>query len=142
MEALKFVERNILIEPTWLRDLPYAKRLTSDPNTLTNGIATMGVARLVGRLGYLNDLYKGDEYLADLNRMIMKDVNQRDLSPYRKSLQTQYINSLIGRIDTDNAKIRPFALQTLKQLQRQLAMAQTPHAMALKDAIDRALVIK
>lgn len=142
MEALKFVERNILIEPTWLRDLPYAKRLTSDPNTLTNGIATMGVARLVGRLGYLNDLYKGDEYLADLSRMIMKDVNQRDLSPYRKSLQTQYINSLIGRIDTDNAKIRPFALQTLKQLQRQLATAQTPHTMALKDAIDRALVIK
>ena len=142
MEALKFVERNILIEPTWLRDLPYAKRLTSDPNTLTNGIATMGVARLVGRLGYLNDLYKGDEYLADLSRMIMKDVNQRDLSPYRKTLQTQYINSLIGRIDTDNAKIRPFALQTLKQLQRQLATAQTPHATALKDAIDRALVIK
>lgn len=142
MEALKFVERNILIEPTWLRDLPYAKRLTYDPNTLTNSIATMGVARLIDRLGYLNDLYKGDEFLADLSRMIMKDVNQRDLSPYRKTLQTQYVNNLIGRIDTYNEKIRPFALQTLKQLQRQLATAQTPHAMALKDAIDRALVIK
>ena len=142
MEALKFVERNILTEPTWLRDLPYAKRLTYDPNTLTNSIATMGVARLIGRLGYLNDLYKGDEYLADLSRMIMKDVNQGDLSPYRKTLQTQYVNNLIGRIDTYNEKIRPFALQTLKQIQRQLATAQTPHAMALKDAIDRALVIK
>lgn len=142
LDALKFAERNILTEPTWLRDLPYAKRLTYDPNTLTNSIATIGVARLVDRLGYLNDLYKGDEYLADLSRMIMKDVNQSDLSPYRKTLQTQYVNNLIGRIDTDNEKIRPFALQTLKQLQRQLASASTAHALALKDTIDRALVIK
>lgn len=142
LDALKFVEQNILNEPTWLRDLPYAKRLTYDPNTLTNSIATTGIARLIGRLGYLNDLYKGDEYLADLSRMIMKDANQRDLSPYRQTLQTQYINNLIGRLNTDNAKLRPFALQALKQLQRQLATATTAHALALKDTIDRALVIK
>ena len=142
LDALKYVERNILTEPVWLRDQPYAKRLEADPNTLTTVIATNGVARLIGRLGYLNDQYKGDEYLADLNRMIMKDVNQRDLSPYRKVLQTQYVNNLTGRIDTDNTKIRPYALYALKQLQRQLATATTPHAQALKDTIDRALVIK
>ncbi|MBQ8052107.1 MAG: zinc-dependent metalloprotease [Bacteroidaceae bacterium] len=142
LDALQFVERNILTEPTWLRDMPYAKRLEADPNTLTAVVATSGVARLIGRLGYLNDQYKGDEYLADLNRMIMKDVNQRNLSPYRKVLQTQYVNNLTGRIDTDNTKIRPYALYALKQLQRQLATATTPHAQALKDTIDRALVIK
>ena len=142
LEALKYVERNILNEPTWLRNLPYARRLTSDPNTLTNSIAIVGIARLIGRLGYLNDLYKGDEYLTDLSRMIMKDVNQRNLSPYRQTLQTAYVNNLIGRLDTDNEKLRPFALQALKQLQRQLATAITPHALALKDRIDRALVIK
>ena len=142
LEAMKFVERNILTEPTWLRDLPYAKRLTADPNNLTKNIANLGVARLIGRLGYLNDLYKGDEYLADLSRMIMKDVNQRNLSPYRQTLQEQYVNNLIGRLNHVNTMLRPYALQALKQLQRQLAAASTPHAQALKDIIDRALVIK
>ena len=142
LKAMKFVEQNILTEPTWLRDMSYAKRLAADPSTLTSAVATNGVSRLMGRLGSLNDLYKADEYLADLSRMIMKDVNQRGLSPYRQTLQVQYVNNLIGRIQTDNPKIRPYALQALKQLQRQLASGTTPHAQALKDTIDRILVIK
>ena len=140
LDALRFVERNILTEPTWLRDLPYAKRLEADPNDLTRAIASSGVARLIGRALYLNDEYRADEYLADLTRLIMKDAGQKNLSPYRRTLQTSYVNGLTGRLDTD--KIRPYVLQTLKQLQRQLATAQTPHAQALKDTIDRALVIK
>ena len=142
LEALKYVERNIMTEPTWLRDLPYAKRLAADPESLTTNIASNSVLSLLSRIGYLNDLYKGDEYLTDLNRMIMKDATQRNLSKYRQTLQRTYVNGLIARTDTDNGKIRPYALQALKQLQRQLASAQTPHAIALKDTIDRALVIK
>ena len=140
LDALKFVERNILTEPTWLRDMPYAKRLDADPNNLTTVIATNGVARLIGRSLYLNEEYKADEYFTDLTRLIMKDVAQKNLSPYRQSLQTWYVNGLTGRLGTE--KIRPYVLQTLKQLQRQLASATTPHALALKDTIDRALVIK
>jgi len=140
LDALKYVERNILTEPTWLRDMPYAKRMVADPSTLTRPIASSGVARLIGRALYLNDLYKADEYFADLNRMIMKDAAQRNLTPYREALQTSYVNGLIGRLQTE--KIRPYVLQALKQLQRQLATGTTAHAIALKDTIDRALVIK
>ncbi|MBQ9558959.1 MAG: zinc-dependent metalloprotease [Bacteroidaceae bacterium] len=140
LDALRYVERNIFTEPTWLRDLPYAKRLAADPNALTNRIAFNGVQSLLSRLGNLNDLYKADEFLADLNRMIMKDASQRILSPYRETLQTTYVAGLVARVN--DAKVRPYALQALKQLQRQLALASTPHALALKDAIDRALVIK
>ena len=140
LEAMKYVERNILSEPTWLRDMPYAKRLTADPNELTAVIGTSGVAQLIGRSLSLNDEYKADEYFSDLNRMIMKDAAQRDLSPYRQTLQTAYVNGLTGRLGTE--KIRPYVLHALKQLQRQLATAQTPHAQALRDTIDRALVVK
>ncbi len=140
LDALRFVERNILTEPTWLRDLPYAKRLEADPNNLTSIIATNCVARLVGRSLSLNDEYRADEYFADLSRMIMKDATQKNLSPYRKTLQTCYINGLTSRLQTEN--IRPYVLHALKQLQHQLATATTPHAQALKDTIDRALVIK
>ena len=140
LKALKYVERNILTEPTWLRDMPYVKRLTDDPNSLTRFIAQNGVARLIGRALSLNDLYKADEYLADLNRLIMKDAGQHGLSRYRQTLQTSYVEGLTGRLNTE--KIRPYVLQTLKQLQRQLANATTAHAVALKDTIDRALVIK
>ena len=142
LDALKYVERNIMTEPMWLRDLPYAKRLAADPNSLTSVVATIGVLNLLSRLSNLNDLYTGDEYLADLNRMIMKDAAQRNLSEYRKELQRTYVSALIGRVDTNDGKVRPYVLQALKQLQRQLAAAQTPHAQALKDSIDRALVIK
>jgi len=140
LDALRYVERNIFTEPTWLRDLPYAKRLAADPNALTNRIAFNGVQSLLNRLGNLNDLYKADEFLADLNRMIMKDASQRILSPYRETLQTTYVAGLVARVN--DAKVRPYALQALRQLQRQLSTTSTAHALSLKDQIDRALVIK
>ena len=119
--------------------MPYAKRLEADPNNLTRYVATRNITRLINRLYSLNDLYKADEYLADLSRMIMKDATQANLTPYRKTLQTQYVNTLINHLN--NSK-RPEVLQALKQLQKRLAAGSTAHAVALKDAIDRALVIK
>ncbi len=140
MEAMKYVERNIMNEPTWLRDMPYAKRLAADPNDLTTIVATYGIFRLMDRIESLNDLYKADEYLRDLSRMIMKDANASNLSKYRQTLQKEYVNYLVGY--TQRYNIRPYILQTLKQLQRQLAGSSSAHAQALKDTIDRELVIK
>jgi hypothetical protein len=139
MKALQYVERNILNEPVWLRKVSYAKRLEADPNDLTRPIATRNISRLINRLYSLNDLYKADEYLGDLSRMIMKDATQANLTPYRKTLQTQYVNTLISIL---NSSKRPEVLLALKQLQKRLAAGSTAHAVALKDAIDRALVIK
>lgn len=139
MKAMQYVERHIFNEPVWLRNVPYAKRLEADPNNLTRYVATRNITRLINRLYSLNDLYKADEYLADLSRMIMKDATQANLTPYRKTLQTQYVNTLISHLN--NSK-RPEVLQALKQLQKKLATGSTAHAVALKDAIDRALVIK
>ena len=139
MKAMQYVERHIFNEPVWLRNVPYAKRLEADPNNLTRYVATRNISRLINRLYSLNDLYKADEYLGDLSRMIMKDATQANLTPYRKTLQTQYVNTLISHLN--NSK-RPEVLQALKQLQKRLAAGSTAHAVALKDAIDRALVIK
>ena len=139
MKAMQYVERHIFNEPVWLRNVPYAKRLEADPNNLTRSVATRNIARLIYRLYSLNDLYKADEYLADLSRLIMKDATQANLTPYRKTLQTQYVNTLINHLN--NSK-RPYVLQALKQLQKKLSTGSTAHAVALKDTIDRALVIK
>ena len=97
------------------------------------------VGIIIDRLYYLNDLYKADEYLSDLSRLIMKDATQANLSIYRKRLQTQYVNTLISHLNNSQ---RPYVLQTLKQLQKKLVTGSTAHAVALKDAIDRALVIR
>ena len=140
LDALKYVERNILNEPTWLRTIPYVKRLTPNPERLTQIVAEYGVARLIGRSLSLNEEYKAEEYFADLTRLIMKDVAQANLSTYHQTLQREYVRGLTGRLNTD--RIRPYVLQTLKQLQRRLAGISTPHAQALKDTIDRALIIK
>ena len=139
IKAMQYVERHIFNEPVWLRNVPYAKRLEADPNDLTRSVATRNIARLIDRLYYLNDLYKADEYLSDLSRLIMKDATQANLSIYRKRLQTQYVNTLISHLNNSQ---RPYVLQTLKQLQKKLVTGSTAHAVALKDAIDRALVIR
>ena len=50
-----------------------------------------------------------------------------------------FVNTLISIL---NSSKRPEVLQALKQLQKRLAAGSTAHAVALKDAIDGALVIK
>lgn len=136
--ALDFINRQVLNEPTWIRNVSYAKRMTADPQTLTFSVGRYAVNRLVSRASRLNAEYKADEYLADLTRLIVTGSGR-----YREELQLAYVEALIGefRSLSTRSAARPHVLRTLKQLQSRFASG-TAHQQMLKDIIDRALVVK
>lgn len=138
--ALEYVKRNIIQEPTWLRDLPYARRISSDPQMLTITIGELSVANLVARLSRLNETYTADEYLKDLNNMIIPGTAKA--SRYTAALQRAYVDALISAFQGAGPTERPAVLSALKQLKQRTASSSDGHFQNLNDLISRALVIK
>ncbi|MCQ2197473.1 MAG: zinc-dependent metalloprotease [Bacteroidaceae bacterium] len=140
LAALEYVKRNIINEPTWLREVSYAMRLTSDPQSLTLSVGRNAVNSLINRLSYLNDTYKADEYLNDLTKMIMPAAAKTDR--YHEEMQTYYVQTLIDLFKNSTSTLRPAVLSTLKQLKTKTASSTLAHYQNLNDLISRALVIK
>lgn len=138
--ALEYVKRNIIQEPTWLRDLPYARRISSDPQMLTITIGELSVANLVARLSRLNETYTADEYLKDLNNMILPGTAKA--SRYTAALQRAYVDALISAFQGAAPTERPAVLSALKVLKQRTASSADAHFQNLNDLISRALVVK
>ncbi len=141
LAALEYVKRNIINEPTWLRDVSYAKRITSDPQQLTISIANNAVSNLMNRVNYLNDTYTVEEYLNDLTKMIVPSTAKPDR--YHEAMQSAYVESLISIFKTTGSTTRrAAALSVLKQLKTKTAASTVAHFQNMNDLISRALVIK
>jgi len=137
--ALEFIKQNYIDEPTWLREVSYAKRMTNNPQSLTLPIARSCVTALLNRLTNLNETYTAKEYLNDLTRMIMTGTGR-----YKESMQTNYVEGLIKiykEANTDN-NYRAEVLSTLKRLKSSTGANGSAHMQHLNDLIARALVIK
>lgn len=150
--ALDFINREVLNEPTWLREVSYAASLTTDTQDLTLD-ATSLINNLLSRMNSCNKNYPVNQYIADLNGMVMSEANSgKSVTRYRQVLQSRYVDGLIGIFQQSykTALARTFALQTLEQLQPRLAAASKTasdattraHFAELCDRIKRALVIK
>jgi len=142
LAALEYVKRNIITEPTWIRDVMYAKRIDSDPVELTIPVGKTAISRLLSRLNYLNETYTAEEYLADLNRIVVTTAAKPDR--YHAAIQTAYVQGLISLFKSEqlDASLRPAILAALKQLKSKTAAAPAAHFQNLNDLISRALVIK
>lgn len=151
--ALDFLDREMLNEPTWLRDVSYAKTLSADPQNLTLSIASSAATTMLNRASSCNDLYPIDSYMTDLTRLIMKEAdNHQTVSKYRARLQSSYVDGLITLYQkgTAGSQTRVYALRTLQQLKSKTQAAAASgadsatraHFAELNDRIQRALVIK
>ncbi len=149
--ALNFIDEQILHEPVWLREVSYAKRLTSDPQTLTNAVGEAAVTRLMDRLDALNDLYPPQQYLTDLTKVVFTELdNNKKVTPYRIALQNNMLFHLSRAFGNGNQKIHPAVLYTLQQLQKKSKTASTSapdaesraHWSSIYDQIGRLLVWK
>ena len=149
--VLSFVGEQVLTEPVWLRDLSYARRLWSDPQQVTNSVGTVVVTNLMDRLDYMNELYKPQEYLADLTKMIFTELdNNKKVTPYRKTLQDTMLLHLTRAYGNGNQKVRPAVLYTLQQLEKKTKAASQnapdaesrAHWASLYDQIGRLLTWK
>lgn len=149
--ALKFIDEQILHEPVWLREVSYAKRLTSDPQTLTNAVGEAAVTRLMDRLDALNDLYTPQQYLTDLTKVVFTELdNNKKVTPYRIALQNNMMFHLGRAFGNGNQKIHPAVLFTLQQIQKKSKVASSSapdadsraHWASIYDQIGRLLVWK
>jgi len=134
-----------------LREVTYAKRLTSDPQSLTNGIGEIAVSMLMNRLDALNDLYTPQQYLTDLSKLVFTELdNNKKVTPYRITLQNTMLTHLSRAFGNSNQKIQPAVLYTLQQLQKKSKTASTSapdsesraHWASIYDQIGRLLVWK
>lgn len=151
--ALDFLDREMLNEPTWIREVSYAKTLGADPQNLTLSIASSVAVMLLNRASSCNDLYPIDSYMTDITRLIMKEADSRQaVTKYRARLQSSYVDALITMYQKGSAgsQTRVFALRTLQQLKSKTQTAAASgadsatraHFAELNDRIQRALVIK
>ena len=146
--ALNFINEQVLNEPVWLRDLSYANRLTSKPQTLTTSVGETVVTNLMNRLDELNDLYKPQAYLADLTKLIFTELDtNKKVSPYRVALQNNMYFHLSRAYGNGNQAVRPAVLYTLQQLEKKTKAASQSapdaesraHWASLYDQIGRLL---
>ena len=150
-KALDFIDRHFLTEPTWLEPA-YANRMSYANKENVQYLGRWMVGSLLNRIDELNENYRADEYLADLSRMLFKEVaTHSKVSDYRRALQGSYVRMLIQQLrDSEFSSYSPFILQTLQQLKAQTGTAaktapdaqSKAHYAYLCDAITRALEVK
>jgi hypothetical protein len=151
-ESLQWLEKNVLNEPTWMREFDYCKTMTRDTRTLTQPVATQAASLLVTRLNGLNDLYPADKYIADIIRICFAEAqNGKSVSNYRQTLQSTLTVLLINRFETLSGTVasepRAMTLLALKSIQSKIKNAgadakSRAHFQNLSDQIERALVVK
>ncbi len=145
LDAMEYLKRNIIAEPTWLSsDLSYAKRLWDDPHDATIAVGQSAVTGMLNRLYSLNDNYKPAEFLADMTKALF---NAR-YSKYTAALQTSYVDHLVAIFKGGSINaLRGHVLETLKTLKTRTATTagdadQRAHNALLHDMIVRALEVK
>jgi hypothetical protein len=133
--ALQFLNEQVLNEPVWLRDMSYARRLTANPQELTNNVGKTVITNMMNRLESLNELYTPQAYLTDLTKMVFTELdNNKKVTPYRISLQNNMYLHLSRAYGNGNQTVRPAVLYTLQQLERKTKLA----AKSAPDAESRA----
>ncbi len=126
MAALKWLEENVLTEPTWLREVPYARSINIDPPNLTAVVARDGMTQMMDRQAALNEFYSEEEYIADLVRLTFSEADtHRTISPYRATLQNTMITHLTRAFGNGYEPVRPAALLGLQTIQATAKAAST-----------------
>lgn len=148
-ESLDFLNKHVLTEPSWFREVSYAKSLQSDPRNLTLDIARTGTAQMLGRLAALNELYPAEQYLNDLVRLAFSETQSgRPVTLYRETVQNSFVDVLITMLRVNKGADRGLILQTLKTIQnkaqnyRSTDARSRAHYSSMADLIARTLVIK
>jgi len=151
-EALQWLEKNVLNEPTWMREFNYCKSMNRDTRELTLPIARDAASLLLSRMNYLNELYASDKYIADVVRLCFAETtNGKTVNLYRQTLQTTLVGLLIERFNANKTSLSPTmrtnTLMMLNMIQSKVKNAGTDtasraHFKNIADLIARALVVK
>ena len=145
------MDENVLTEPEWLRQVPYARRLTNNPQNLTAAVGEHAVTQLMNRLDGMNEFYSPEQYITDLTRLVFWEADARQkVTPYRITLHNTMITHLTRAFGNGYEPVRPAALLGLQLIQAKAkgAAASAPdaasraHWASVYDKIGRVLAWK
>ncbi len=152
-DAMDFIDRHVFTEPTWLIDVPYIKRLSADPQSITVRLGRQVVSSMLGiaEMWQFSGEYPLDEYLSDMTRLLLKETTTgAKLTPYRMELQLSYVANLANMAAKTSltAVRRASFLAAIRDAEKKLKAARPTdtatrhHYAALLDAIERTLEVK
>lgn len=145
-EALDFIDRNVLHEPSWLDEPAYVKSFVPDTERLNTRLGAYLVNQLLSYelLGRLTSTWPVEQYLPEVCKRIFRRVGAQ-ATPYETELQVQAVTTLtdVFRSASSTSKVRGVVLVQLRALEKQLkAVTNNPQAASMADVIARTLVIK
>ena len=127
--AMRWLDKQVLTEPTWLTDVPYIQRLTADPQSMTRPLAEQAVSALcsastfnnIVRYSYAANAYQPADYTQDVVRLLFNNTNP---DRWRRYVQAQAVSQLISAWTSGtNVESRPYVLQALQSIQQRVRQA-------------------
>ena len=136
--ALRWLNDNILREPTWLISEEYARRLNRIPENLifnlgydtVDQLTSAMTINLVSKHSYLPNGYKPMDYINELVGYLFSSTQtSQKVSLWTKTMQRRAINNLIKawRVTMVDEQ-RPYALAALKKIKSRLTAAHPADA--------------
>lgn len=132
-EALAYIERNVMTEPTWLVAEDYISRIANSPMNLLKPVAAKAAEYLTSaatfnRLAlysYADDSYKPEEYVNDIVGMAFKEARTgAKTTPYRRYLQTKMASSAITAYNNSKNDSRTYPLYFLRAVRTLMSSAR------------------
>ncbi len=131
--AMKWLDEQVLKEPTWLINVSYINRLTTDPQSVIQSLANQAVSSLcsantfnnVVRFSYASNAYQPADYVDDMVRMIFREAGSgQNLTRWRRYVQSRAVDVLIEAWNNGtNSEAHPYVTQALQQIQQRVKQA-------------------
>lgn len=131
-EALDYIDRNVMTEPTWLIAEDYITRITASPLDVLKPIANKAAQWLtsqttfdnLARYSYAAGSYQPEEYINDVVKMAFREAqNGAKVSPYRRYLQAQIVSEAISNYAKAKGDSRTYPLYFLRAVRTRLSSA-------------------
>ena len=126
--AMKWLDEQILTEPTWIIEPDYLRRLTRDPQLYVRPLADMAVATLCSATTFgrvvtfstADGTYQPADYVNDIVQMFFREASSgQKLSRWRRHIQVQAVQRLLRSwgmtMSEDSHAYVTMALQQIQQ---------------------------
>jgi hypothetical protein len=131
--AMKWLDEQVLTEPTWLINVSYIRRLTTDPQSVIQPLANQAVSSLcsagtfnnVVRYSYDSKAYQPADYVNDMVRLIFREtMTGQNLSRWRRYVQSRAVDTLIENWSTGTtSEAHAYVTQALQQIYERVKQA-------------------
>ena len=131
--AMKWLDEQVLTEPTWLINVSYIRRLTTDPQSAIQSLANQAIFNLcssgtfnnVVRYSYDSKAYQPADYVNDMVRMIFRETTTgQNLCRWRRYVQSRAVDTLIENWSTGTTpEAHAYVTQALQQIYERVKQA-------------------